>query len=65
MRGHLRQRCDAWELRAYPGADPTADKQKHVTRTVRGGKRAAEDALARLVVEADPGTGPSGVNVSR
>jgi hypothetical protein len=55
MKGHLRQRGDAWELRAYAGTDPTTGRQKYVTRTFRGGKRAAEDALARLVIEVSGG----------
>ena len=51
MKGHLRQRGNAWELRAYAGVDPVTNKQKYVTRTFRGGKREAQEALARLVVE--------------
>jgi integrase len=55
MRGHLRQRGDAWELRAYAGVDPVTNRQKYVTRTFRGGKRDAEEALARLVTEVSGG----------
>jgi integrase len=51
MRGHLRKRGDSWELRAYAGVDPVTDRQKYVTRTFRGAKRDAEEALARLVIE--------------
>jgi integrase len=51
VKGHLRQRGNAWELRAYAGIDPVTNRQKYVTRTFRGGKREAEEALARLVVE--------------
>jgi integrase len=51
MRGHLRQRGDAWELRVYAGKDPVSGRRLYRTRTVRGGKRAAEDALARFVTE--------------
>ena len=40
MKGHLRQRGSAWDLRAYAGIDPIAQRQKYVTRTLRGGKRA-------------------------
>lgn len=55
MRGHLRQRGNAWELRAYAGVDPITNRQKYVTRTFRGGKRDAEEALARLVTEVSDG----------
>jgi integrase len=55
MRGHLRQRGDAWELRAYAGVDPVTKRQKYVTRTFRGGKRQADEALARLVTEVSGG----------
>jgi hypothetical protein len=51
VKGHLRQRGNAWELRAYAGIDPLTNRQKYVTRTFHGGKREAEEALARLVVE--------------
>ncbi len=55
MRGHLRKRGDAWELRAYAGVDPVTKRQKYVTRTFRGGKREADEALARLVTEVSGG----------
>jgi integrase len=55
MRGHLRKRGDAWELRAYAGVDPVTKRQKYVTRTFRGGAREAEEALARLVREVSGG----------
>ncbi len=51
MRGHLRKRGNAWELRAYAGIDPLTNRQKYLTRTFRGGKREAEEALARFVTE--------------
>ncbi len=51
MRGHLRERGDAWELRAYVGRDPVTGREKYKTRTFRGGKRAAEAELARFVTE--------------
>lgn len=49
MKGHVRRRGSAWELRAYAGIDPTTRRQKYVPRTFRGDKREAEEALARLV----------------
>jgi len=39
MRGHIRQRGDTWELRAYVGRDPVTGRKKYLTRTFRGGKR--------------------------
>jgi len=51
MKGHLRQRGNAWELRAYVGVDPFTNRKKYLTRTFRGGKREAEEALARFTTE--------------
>jgi hypothetical protein len=51
MRGHIRQRGDTWELRAYVGRDPVTGRKKYLTRTFRGGKWAAEEALTKFVVE--------------
>ena len=56
MRGHLRKRGNAWELRAYAGIDPLTNRQKYVTRTFRGGKREAGEALARFVTEVSGGS---------
>jgi integrase len=55
VRGHLRKRGDAWELRAYAGIDPVSNRQKYITRTFRGGKRDAEAALSRLITEVSGG----------
>jgi hypothetical protein len=55
MRGHLRQRGDARELRAYAGVDPVTNRQKYETRIFAGGKRDAEEAVARLVTEVSGG----------
>jgi len=35
MKGFIRQRGDAWELRVYLGADQVTGKQRYATRTVR------------------------------
>lgn len=51
MRGHMRRRGDAWELRAYAGRDPVSNRHIYRTRTFRGRKRDAEDALAKFVLE--------------
>jgi hypothetical protein len=48
MRGHMRQRGDVWELRVYVGRDPVSGRKKTLTRTFRGGKREAEEALCAL-----------------
>ncbi|MDP9072470.1 MAG: site-specific integrase [Actinomycetota bacterium] len=53
MRGHLRRRADAWELRAYLGRDPVTGRKRYATRTIHGvGKRQAERELAAFVVAA-------------
>jgi len=55
MRGHLRKRGDAWELRAYAGRDPVSDRKVYRSRTFRGGKRETEAALAKFVQEVEGG----------
>lgn len=55
MKGFMRQRGDAWELRVYLGSDPVTGKQRYATRTVRGGKRVAQRALAEMVTDAERG----------
>jgi len=51
MRGHLRKRGEAWELRAYAGRDTVSGRPIYRTRTFRGGKCDAEDELAKFVQE--------------
>ena len=55
MKGHVRRRGNSWELRAYVGVDPTTGRAKYLTRTFRGGKRDADEALARFVTEVSDG----------
>lgn len=55
MKGHVRRRGNSWELRAYVGVDPTTKRAKYLTRTFHGGKREADEALARFVVEVSGG----------
>jgi integrase len=55
MKGHVRRRGNSWELRAYVGVDPTTGRPKYLTRTFRGGKREADEALARFVTEVSGG----------
>lgn len=54
-RGHIRARGDAWELRVSAGSDPLTGKRRVVTRTFRGSRKAAEQALTRLLGELDDG----------
>lgn len=51
MKGHLRKRGNSWELRVYAGLDPITGREIYRTRTFRGGKREAEDALGKFVQE--------------
>ena len=55
MRGRLRRRGEAWELRAFAGRDPVSGRKTYQTRTFRGSKRDAEAALAKLVLEVGSG----------
>jgi integrase len=55
MKGFIRQRGDAWELRVYLGNDPVTGKQRYASRTVRGGKREAQRVLNEMVSEAERG----------
>jgi integrase len=52
---NARRRGNSWELRAYVGLDPTTNRQKYLTRTFRGGKRQADEALAKFVTEVSGG----------
>lgn len=55
MRGHLQRRGgDAWRIKVYAGRS-SVGRKRYVERTVRGTTRAAEDELARLLVEAGEG----------
>src|SRR5579872_5579715 len=56
MRGSKRARpSGSWELRVYAGRDPATGKERTVTRTFRGGARAADNALRNLVKEVEEG----------
>jgi hypothetical protein len=46
------------ELRVFLGHDPLTGKKRYTTRTVRGGKREAQTALAAMVTEAERGLSP-------
>src|SRR4051794_14136740 len=54
MQGHIRQRGKAsWELRLHSGRDPLTGRTRYVTRTVRGGKRDAQRAMAAFIAEVE------------
>ena len=55
MQGFMRKRGSSWELRVYLGRDGVTGKKRWATKTVRGGKREAQSALASMVTEADRG----------
>ena len=55
LKGLIRQRGDAWELRVYLGNDPVTSKQRYASRAVRGGKREAQRVLNEMVSEAERG----------
>ncbi len=55
MRGHIRKRGDAWELRVYVGVDAVTGKKRYATKSIRGGKRDAERALVELTADAQRG----------
>ena len=47
------RRPGVWQLRVYLGVDPASGKKRYVGRSLTGGKRDAQRALARLVTEAE------------
>ena len=59
MKGFIRRRGEAWELRVFRGYDRINGKQRYAYKTVRGGKREAQRALAEMMAEADSGVAVS------
>jgi integrase len=56
MKGHLRQRSNgSWELKYDLPPDPKTGERRTAFKTFRGGKRAAQQELARLITEAASG----------
>ena len=55
MKGFIRRRGDAWELRVFLGTDPVTSKKRYASRTVRGGKREAQRVLNEMVAGAEQG----------
>jgi integrase len=63
VQGHIRQRnAGSWRIKAYVGRDEATGRKRYAERTVKGTKREAQNALAKLVTEvtegryASPGT---------
>ena len=56
MRGHMRRRGDAWELRVFVGRDAVTGREHYATRTIRAGQREAQRAMNEMVVAAERGT---------
>lgn len=54
MQGSMRQRGEgSWELRVYLGRDPLTGEKRSKYKTVKGGKREAQRALAAMVADTD------------
>ena len=49
MKGHIRKRGDAWELRV--DVDAVTGKKRCATKSIRGGQRDAERVLVELAAE--------------
>ncbi len=60
MQGSMRQRGDSWQLRVYLGRDTLSGEKRWVSKTIKGGNREAQRALAAMVTAADSnGAAPS------
>ena len=55
MQGSMRQRGESWQLRVYLGRDPLSGEKRWMSKTIKGGKREAQRALADMVSAADGG----------
>jgi integrase len=56
MPGTMRERSPGhWQLRAFAGPDPVTGKPRQVSRSFRGGDRAAAKALSSLVADVEAG----------
>jgi integrase len=59
MKGTMKERTPGtWQLRVYTGTDPRTGNPRQSTKTFKGGKRAAESALASFVTEVEQGRTP-------
>lgn len=56
MRGNIRQRAKGtWTIQVYLGEDSVTGKKRYLSRTVKGSKKEAELALAKLVQAVESG----------
>ncbi|HVM33828.1 MAG TPA: tyrosine-type recombinase/integrase [Actinomycetota bacterium] len=56
MRGTIRQRSKgSWTIQVYAGRDPVSGKKMRIARTIRGTKKEAELALAKLINSVETG----------
>lgn len=56
MSGHIQKLGDErWRLYVYAGRDPVTGRSRQVTKVVRGTRKDADRALAKLVLEVDAG----------
>ena len=56
MRGTIRQRSKgSWTIQVYAGRDPVSGKKMRIARTIRGTKKEAEFALAKLINSVETG----------
>ena len=56
MRGTIRQRAKgSWTIQVYAGRDPVTGKKLRIARTVKGTKKEAELALAKLIQSVETG----------
>jgi hypothetical protein len=56
MSGSLREKSPGvWEIRVALGRDPLTGRYRSVSRTVHGGKRKAQEEIARIVSSAANG----------
>jgi integrase len=55
VRGYLRKRGQSWQLIVNGGVDPLTGKRRHISKTVQGTKRDAENALSKFLVEVGGG----------
>jgi integrase len=59
MKGSMTERRPGtWQFRVYVGNDPVTGNPRQATRTFKGGKRAAQTALAKFVTELKEGQAP-------
>ena len=48
MKGFIRRRGEAWELRVFLGVDPVTGRTRYANKSVRTGKREAQRMVAEM-----------------